>query len=48
MNVGTNLDKKVPNSSNSFTSFLSRHTVSWKNSISINELKEAFFSYMTI
>ena len=43
-NVEPNLAKKVPNSSNSFTSFLNQtHSVMEKNSLSINELKEALF-----
>ena len=47
-NVGPNLAKKVPNSSNSFTSFLNQtHSIMEKNSLSINELKEAFFSIKT-
>ena len=47
-NVGPNLAKKVPNSSNSFTSFLNQtHSIMEKNSLSINELKEAFFSLKT-
>ena len=47
-NVGPNLTKKVPNSSNSFTSFLNQtHSIMEKNSLSINELKEAFFSLKT-
>ena len=46
--VGPNLAKKVPNSSNSFTSFLNQtHSIMEKNSQSINELKEAFFSSKT-
>ena len=47
-NVGPNLAKKVPNSSNSFTSFLNQtHSIMEKNSLSINELKETFFSLKT-
>ena len=47
-NVGQNLAKKVPNSSNSFTSFLNQtHIIMEKNSLSINELKETFFSLKT-
>ena len=47
-NVGPNVAKKVPNSSNSFTSFLNQtHSIMEKNSLSINELKEAFFSLKT-
>ena len=47
-NVGPNLAKKVPNSSNSFTSFLNQtHSIMEKNLLSINQLKEAFFSLKT-
>ena len=47
-NVGPNIAKKVPNSSNSFTSFLNQtHSIMEKNSLSINELKETFFSLKT-
>ena len=47
-NVGPNLAKKVPNSSNSFTSFLNQtHSIMEKNSLSINELKEDFFLLKT-
>ena len=47
-NVGRNLAKKVPNSSNSFTNFLNQtHSIMKKNSLSINELKETFFSLKT-
>ena len=47
-NFGPNLAKKVPNSSNSFTSFLNRtHSIMEKNSLTINELKEDFFSLKT-
>ena len=47
-NVGPNLAKKVPNSSNSFTSFLNQiYSIMEKNSLSINEFKEAFFSLKT-
>ena len=46
--AGPNLAKKIPNSSNSFTSFLNQtHSIMEKNSQSINELKEAFFSSKT-
>ena len=46
--VGPNLAKKVPNFSNSFTSFLNQtQSIMEKNSLSINELKEAFFSLKT-
>ena len=46
--VGPNLAQKVPNSSNSFTSFLNQtHSIMEKNSLSINDLKEAFFSFKT-
>ena len=48
MNFGPNLAKKVPNSSNSFTSFLNQtHSIMKKNSLSINQLKEALFSLKT-
>ena len=47
-NVGSNFAKNVPNSSNSFPSFLNQtHSIMKKNSLSINELKEAFFSLKT-
>ena len=47
-NVASNLGKKVPNSSNSFTSSLNQtRSIMEKNSFSINELKEAFFSLKT-
>ena len=47
-NVAPNLAKKVPNSSNSCTSFLNQtHSIMEKNSLSINALKEAFFSLKT-
>ena len=47
-NVGPNLAKKVPNSSKSFTSFLNQtHSIMEKNSLSINELNEDFFSLKT-
>ena len=47
-NVGPNLAKKVPNSSNSITSFLNEtRSIMEKNSLSINELKEAFFLLKT-
>ena len=40
--------QKVPNSSNSFTSFLNQtHSITEKNLLSINELKETFFSLKT-
>ena len=45
--VGPRFAKKVSNSSNSFTSFLNQtHTIKEKK-VSINELKEAFFSLKT-
>ena len=43
-NVGPNSAKTVPNSSNSFTH---SHSIMEKNSLSINELKETFFSLIT-
>ena len=47
-NVEPNLAKKVPNSSNLFTSFLNQtHIIMEKNSVSISELREAFFSLKT-
>ena len=47
-NVGPNLGKKAPNSSTSFTSFLNQtQSIIEKNSLSINELKEVFFSWKT-
>ena len=47
-NVGSNLAKKVPNSSNSFTTFLNQtHSIVKKKSLSIHELKDAFFSLKT-
>ena len=47
-NFGPNLAKKVPNSSNSFTSFLNQtHSIKEKNSLSQNELKVRFFSLKT-
>ena len=42
------LANKVQNSSNSFTSFLNQiQNIMEKNLLSINELKEAFFSLKT-
>ena len=47
-NVEPNLVKKVPNSSNLFTSFLNQiHSIMEKTPLSINELKEAFFLLKT-
>ena len=47
-NIGPNLAKKLPNSSNSFNSFLNQtHSILEKNSLSKNKLKEAFFSLKT-
>ena len=44
-NVGSNLPKKVPNTSKSFTSFLNQtHSIMEKISLSTNELKEALSS----
>ena len=42
------LAKKVQNYANSFSSFLNQtHSILKKNSLSINELKEAFYSLKT-
>ena len=43
-NLGSNLVKKVPNFSNPYTSFLNQtHDIMKKNTLSITELKKAFF-----
>ena len=47
-NIGSNLAGKLPNSLNSFTSFLNQtHSILEKKSLSINKLKEAFSSLKT-
>ena len=46
-NVGPRFAKKVSNSSNSFTSFLNKTDTIKEKKVSINELKEAFFSLKT-